>query len=205
MMLFFLWERLFSEIANEHAPLKLKRVKGSKTPWVTPKLAEMKHDKNYHFRKARTTNSTFHWRTYRKLRNYTNHEEKNLKSKYFCRMIEDAKCNCSEMWQAIKQVLPDATKSTLFSIFEKGKWHNESLSVAKIMNQYFVSIGKALTKPFLNISTIPSSSTLPFEFHLNNVSVIAKIMNQYFVSIGKALAKPFRNISTTPSSSTLPF
>ena len=62
-------ERLFSEIANEHAPLKYKRVKGSKTPWVTPNLAEMKRDKNYHFRKARTTNSTSHWRMYRKLRN----------------------------------------------------------------------------------------------------------------------------------------
>lgn len=65
----FLWERLFSEIANEHAPLKIKRVKGSKTPWVTSKLAEMKRDKDYHFRKARSTNSTYHWGMYRKLRN----------------------------------------------------------------------------------------------------------------------------------------
>ena len=68
-------------------------------------------------------------------------------------------------------MLPDAKNSTVFSIFERGKWHNEILSVAKIMNQYFVSIGKALAKPFQNISTTPSSSTLPFEFHLNNVSV----------------------------------
>ena len=38
----FLCERLFSEIANEHAPLKIKRAKGSKTPWVTSKRVEMK-------------------------------------------------------------------------------------------------------------------------------------------------------------------
>ena len=38
----FLWEKLFSEIANEPAPLKIQRAKGSKTPWVTSKLAEMK-------------------------------------------------------------------------------------------------------------------------------------------------------------------
>ena len=38
----FLWERLFSEIANERAPLKIKRAKGSKTPWVTSKRDEMK-------------------------------------------------------------------------------------------------------------------------------------------------------------------
>ena len=100
----FLWERLFSEIANEHAPLR----------------AEMKRDKDYHFRKARYTN-TYHWEMYRKLRNYANHGEKNLKSKYFCQMIEDAKGDSCEMWRAIKQVLPGAKKSTVSSIFENGK------------------------------------------------------------------------------------
>ena len=91
--------------------------KGSKTPWVISKLAEMKRDKDYHFRKARSTNTTYHWKMYRKLQNYTNHEEKNLKSKYFSRMIEDAKGDSCEMWRAIKQVLPGAKKLTVFSIF----------------------------------------------------------------------------------------
>ena len=131
----FLWEKLFSEIANEHAPLKIKRAKGSKTPWVTSKLAEMKRDKDYHLKKARSTNSTYHWGMYRKLRNYTNHEEKNLKSKYFCQIIEEAKGDSCEMWRAIKQVLPSTKQSTVSSISENGKWHTENLSVAKIMNQ----------------------------------------------------------------------
>ena len=64
------------------------------------------------------------------------------------------------MWRAIKQVLPDDKKSTVFSIFEKGKWHTENLCVVKIVNQYFVLIGKALEKPFRNISPIPTSSIL---------------------------------------------
>ena len=107
---------------------------------------------------------------YRKLRNYTNHEEKNLKSKYFCQMIEDAKGDSCEMWRAIKQVLPGTKQSTVSSIFENGKWHTENLSVAKIMNQYFVSMGKVLAKPFRNISTAFTSDT-PSKFHLDNVNV----------------------------------
>ena len=86
-------------------------------------------------------------------------------------MIEDAKGDFCEMWLAIKQLLPGAKKSTVFSIFENGKWHTENLSVAKIMNQYFVSVGKALAKPFKNISTVSTSSTPLIEFHLNNVTV----------------------------------
>ena len=96
---------------------------------------------------------------------------KNLKSKYFCQMIEDAKGDSCEMWRAIKQVLSGTKKSTVSSIFENGKWHTENLSVAKIMNQYFVSVGKVLAKPFQNVSTVFTSSTLPSEFHLDNVSV----------------------------------
>ena len=167
----FLWEKLFSEIANEHAPLKIKRAKGSKTPWVTSKLAEMKRDKDYHLKKARSTNSTYHWGMYRKLRNYTNHEEKNLKSKYFCQIIEEAKGDSCEMWRAIKQVLPSTKQSTVSSISENGKWHTENLSVAKIMNQYFVSMGKVLAKPFPNISTAFTSDTPSSKFHLDNVNV----------------------------------
>ena len=131
----------------------------------------MKRDRDYHLRKARTNNNIYHWSMYRKLRNYTNHEEKNLKSKYFCQMIEDPKGDGSEMWRAIKQVLPHAKKTSVFSIFEKGKWHTENLSIANIMNHYFVSVGKVLAKPFRNIPIIPITSTPPCEFHLNSVTV----------------------------------
>ena len=51
---------------------------------------------------------------------------KNLKSKYFCQMIEDAKGDSCEMWRAIKQVLPGTKKSTVSSIFGNGKWHTEN-------------------------------------------------------------------------------
>ena len=84
-------------------------------------------------------------------------------------MIEDAKGDSFVMWRAIKQVLPGAKKSTVFSIFENGKWHTENLSVAKTMSQYFVSVEKALAKPLKNISTVSTSSNPPFEFHLDNV------------------------------------
>ena len=65
---------------------------------------------------------------YRKLRNYTNHEEKNLKPKYFCQMIEDDKDDSCEMWGAIEQVLPGTKKLTVYSIFRKWEVaHRKSL------------------------------------------------------------------------------
>ena len=86
-------------------------------------------------------------------------------------MIEDANGDSCEMWRAIKQVLPGTKKSTVFSIFKNGKRHTGNFSVDKIMNQYFVSVGKVLAKPFQNISTVSASCTPPFKFHLDDVTV----------------------------------
>ena len=44
----FLWEGLFKGVADEHAPLKTKRVKGKRSPWITTKLLEIRRDRDYH-------------------------------------------------------------------------------------------------------------------------------------------------------------
>ena len=120
--------------------------------------------------------------------------EKNLKSKYFCQMIEDAKGDSCEMWRAIKQVLPGTKKSTVSSIFENGKWHTENLSVAKIMNQYFVSVGKVLAKPFQIVSTVFTSSTPPF--HLDNVKCELKsLKSNKAVGLDKLSARLLKDAS----------
>ena len=131
-------------------------------------LAEMKRDEDYHFRKTRSSNSTYHWEMYRKLRNYTNHEEKKSQIEMF--LSDDwRRQGWWFLWK--KQVLPDTKKSTVSSIFENGKWHTENLSVAKIMNQYFVSVGKVLAKPFQKVSTVFTSSTPLFTWIMLNVNL----------------------------------
>ena len=110
----FLWEGLFNSVANDHAPIKSKRVKGKQTPWLTNKLLEIRRDRDYHWKQAqKSNNSQYHWQMYRKLRNFANSEEKKLKSEYYCRLIEDAKGDSSKMWKAIKETLPSNLLTTM--------------------------------------------------------------------------------------------
>ncbi len=44
-----LWDKLFSSVVDIHAPLKTKRVKGTKNPWVTTKLIEIRRDRDYQY------------------------------------------------------------------------------------------------------------------------------------------------------------
>ena len=146
---------MFSGVADIHAPLKFRRVRGTKNPWVTTKLLEIRRDKDYHYKKAQ--NSAYHWNMYKKLRNYSNWEEKSLKSRYFCNLIEDAKNDGGKMWKAIKNVLPNPMKCTVFSIFDSGKIFTDSASIAEIMNNYFATIGKKLSKVFQHCTSICST------------------------------------------------
>ena len=39
-VIYIMWEHLFSEVADSHAPIKFKHVKGIKNPWVTRELID---------------------------------------------------------------------------------------------------------------------------------------------------------------------
>ena len=122
----FLWDRLFTDVADRHAPIKFRRAKGIKNPWITSKLIEMRGDREHHLKKA---NSAYHWSMYRKLRKCVNREERSLKYKYYCQLIEESKNDGSKMWRAIKEVLPKKELPEVFSIFDKGTLYTDSLSV----------------------------------------------------------------------------
>ena len=46
------WNKLFSDVADAHAPIKNRRISGNKTPWMSPKIKEAMRDRDYHHRKA---------------------------------------------------------------------------------------------------------------------------------------------------------
>jgi len=68
------WNKLFSEIAEAHAPIKKRRVKGVPVRWMNYTIRATMCDRGYHHRKAVESNYSYHWETYRKLRNSVNKE-----------------------------------------------------------------------------------------------------------------------------------
>ncbi|PFX25317.1 Retrovirus-related Pol polyprotein [Stylophora pistillata] len=76
----FIWNQLFSEIADLHAPVKRRRIRGVPLPWLNDKINEVMKDRDFHHRKAVKTNSVYHWACNRKLRNRVNREVKAAES-----------------------------------------------------------------------------------------------------------------------------
>ena len=139
-----LLERLYSEVADRHAPIKKKRVKHHKTPWVTNKLLEVRLDCDNHLRKARTTSSPYHWNMYKKLRNYSNHKDRCLKLEHFRNLIKENKSDSNKMWKALKQMLPSRNCSEVKAIKVKKTFLRHPREIAEVLNKHFSMIGQKL-------------------------------------------------------------
>ena len=85
------WNKLFLEVADDHAPVRKRRVKGNLLPWMNNKIRVEMQKRDYFHWKARKSNNSKHWSTYRKLRNAVNRLVKSAKSKYYCDKINEAK------------------------------------------------------------------------------------------------------------------
>ena len=144
----FLWEKLFCDIADKHAPIQKKRLKGHSTPWVTDKLREDRRNRDYHLRKAHRTNSTYHWNMYKKLRSFSNREDRRLKSNYFCKLINDSKGDSSQMWKSLKKALPAKSRHEIPSLMHKRKFFSKLDDIVNILNSHFCTIGRKLGQVF---------------------------------------------------------
>ena len=87
-------------MADNHAPIKKRRVNGIYSASMTLKISDAMRDRDYHHRKARKSASAYHWQMFRKLRNFVNKEIKASKSKYYTNLIEESKALCKKAMQA---------------------------------------------------------------------------------------------------------
>ena len=97
------WNRLFSDVADLHTPVKRQRIQGVPLLWMNNKINKAMKDHDFHHHKAVKTNSVFHWSKYRRLRNYVNQEVKTAKSKYYCNLINEAKGDSSKIWKVVNE------------------------------------------------------------------------------------------------------
>lgn len=169
----FLWNKLFSEVADSHAPVKRCRVKGSPVNWMNNKINEAMKDRDFHHRRAVKTNSAYHWSNYRRLRNLVNRKIKSAKSKYYCELIKEAKGDSSKIWKAVNEASSRNVKSSSPTcIMADGVQLTSPSSIATAMNIYFSSIGKFLAEKIssrVTVQSVHSPTMTQSVFYLNEI------------------------------------
>ena len=74
---------LFLTVADKHAPVATRRVRGFSVPWLTSSIKELMTERDYHHKKAIKTNQELHWSKYKRLRNTVSKKMKKAISDYY--------------------------------------------------------------------------------------------------------------------------
>ena len=77
------WKTTFNFIVEKHAPLCTKRVKASKSPWITSHLKDKMHKRDIKKIKAVRSNDSEDWISFKKIRNSVNQKIFQAKETYF--------------------------------------------------------------------------------------------------------------------------
>ena len=152
------WNKLFSCIANNHAPLKTARMKGTKSPWMTTQLTEAMQKRDFYHRKAKQSNCSGYWTLYQQPRNFVNAEVKRCKSEYYTRTIKENKQNHSALWKTLNEITSRKGNTPVSCIEGDGVLYTDHASIASIMNKHFLTVATMLTQ---RIKSSIGTSILP--------------------------------------------
>ena len=179
----FIWNQLFSEIADLHAPVKRRRIRGVPLPWLNDKISEAMKDRDFHHRKAV------------KLRNRVNRGVKAAKSRYYRDLILEAKGDSGKIWQAVNEVSSRKTKSSSPQcIVADGVEHTTPASIASVLNCFFASIGRSLANKISAAAMFPVRSATKLQsFSLYEVD--EETVLKYLLSLKTNKAIGLDNIS----------
>lgn len=139
------WQKLFTNICDDHAPWKEVKIRSSSAPWITSDI-RFKMNRRYKlFKKATTTKCPLLWQEYKKVRNEVTSDLRKAKASHFSKMFKEVK-KTSAYWNLI-------SKATNSRVHMKNigplKRSDASLVVAdaekaRLMNSHFALVGEKL-------------------------------------------------------------
>ena len=99
------WKSYFSVVLiGMHAPLRTKRVRSCKSPWITPLLKKRMHERDLLKMKASRSKDCNDWRMFKALRNQVNFEIKQAKVSFYRDALDSNKGNSRETWRIINEL-----------------------------------------------------------------------------------------------------
>ena len=103
---------MFLECIDRHAPLKSKRVRLSKSPWINSNLKKLMHKRDILKLKAIRSQNPSDWREFRKHRNLVNSQVRIAKQSYYNNAFQENKGNVRNTWRVINELTSGKVKNS---------------------------------------------------------------------------------------------
>jgi hypothetical protein len=187
------WKEVFLQIADQHAPLRLRKVKSEYTPWLTNEIKNMSYHRDYLKKKAVSLNSPAYHIAYKKCRNEVNRRIKDAKTNFYKTSLDNS-TNSKESWKIINKLLYKNSKTT--SINELIVNHNKitgDKNMANEFNNFFCKIGPQLAENIQPSDLDPLHYVTPgsnvFEFRNISSEEVVSVLKKMKASKAPGLDK----------------
>ena len=98
------WKTTFNNVVEMHAPLRTRRVRLSKSPWITPELKRHMHERDILKIKAIRSKYIYDWAAFKKARNSVNNEIKFAKKAHYMNAFHENESNVKKTWGIINEL-----------------------------------------------------------------------------------------------------
>ena len=136
-------EKMVNDIVNEHIPVKQKRQRKTKAPFMNGPLRRAINVKKALYRKFKRCNTSPNWEKFRKQRNHVTNLKRQSIRHYFAERCGGG-MNSKYFWPTIKPFLTNkgSLVDTSQQVVENGKLITDPKEVAETFNQFFINVVK---------------------------------------------------------------
>lgn len=187
------FESLFAPICNKHAPLKRKRVRKFKSPWLTDEIMCTMHERDRIKKKAIKTSSSLLWQQYKTLRNKVNLDIKKSKRSFLSTRINSAKKKSKIVWDTLRHVVPGKSKNNEINCIKSDSGeHTQPKDIANVLNYHFANVGPNLASKIIdsieNVSVLNDFNNDAHNDQNNNLFRCKPVSEDYVLKHIKSLS-----------------
>lgn len=139
------WKNTFIDVVDRPAPLCTRRVRISKSPWITAELKQRVRQRDILKIKAIQTQNLQDWSAFKQARNSVNNEIKIAKESYYKSAFNEK--NLKKTWSIINEL---TSRKQSNSFIKEVKLNNspviDSQEICEAFNNYFADIGPMLAE-----------------------------------------------------------
>ena len=194
------WKNIFNSVVERHAPLCTKRIRASKSPWITPYLKQRMHDRDILKIKAFSSNDPADWHAFKRTRNIVNTEIKHAKEMYYTSAFHENKSNSKKTWNIINELTSRKQHSSHVKEIElNGCSISGSQKLSEAFNDHFADIGPKLadkipcnenSRSHLDyLSSNESGASTSFQLKTTSSSIVFSLLSKLSKSKATGLDK----------------
>ena len=177
------WKANLMDTIDKHAPIRNKRVRAKKSPWIDYDLVRKMRKRDLLKRQHAMTNDPDLWLEYKKSRNDVNNCIKIAKRKYYTENLEANVQDQRKTWKLLNELQNrQSVKGSISELKMGDATLKDPTSIAEAFNSHFTNVGPNLAQSISHTDIDPLSYLKPvsssFSFHeVTNKDVLLLLQN----------------------------